>query len=222
LADVYRPGVPPSPADPPPPPEPSLPTLRGLLHAYAFYAAVGCAAVLVVLAHGGRALAGAVTYGLGLCALFGVSGAYHRWRGAPRIKRLLRRADHATIFVFIAASYTPVALLALSGSLRWVVLGSAWAGALAGVALSVGWIDAPRWLTAAAYVAADIRLPRALPRPRHRRRRDALGRARPAHRIAARRRLSKPRRRAPPRPQGPAAACAVKRPLTTDTAGLAL
>lgn len=153
MADVYRPGVPPSPADPPPLPEPALPTLRGLLHAYAFYAAVGCAAVLVVLAHGGRALAGAVTYGLGLCALFGVSGAYHRWRGAARIKRLLRRADHATIFVFIAASYTPVALLALSGSLRWVVLGSAWAGALAGVALSVGWIDAPRWLTAAAYVA---------------------------------------------------------------------
>ena len=130
-----------------------VPRLRGLLHAYAFYVAVICAGVLVALAPDGRARTGALTYGLGLCALFGVSGAYHRWRGTPRIKRLLRRADHATIFIFIAASYTPIALLALSGTLQWVVLVSAWAGALAGVSLSIGWIDAPRWLTAAAYVA---------------------------------------------------------------------
>ena len=130
-----------------------VPRLRGLLHAYAFYAALVCAGVLVALAPEGRARAAALVYGLGLCALFGVSGAYHRWRGAPRVKRLLRRADHATIFVFIAASYTPVALLALTGTMRWVVLVSAWAGALAGVSLSLGWIDAPRWLTAAAYVA---------------------------------------------------------------------
>nr|MBA3746388.1 hemolysin III family protein [Solirubrobacterales bacterium] len=57
------------------------------------------------------------------------------------------------IFIFIAASYTPIALLALTGTMRWVVLVSAWVGALAGVSLSIGWIDAPRWLTAAAYIA---------------------------------------------------------------------
>jgi hemolysin III len=130
-----------------------VPRLRGLLHAYAFYAAIVCAVVLVVLAPDGRARTGAIVYGVGLCALFGVSGAYHRWRGTARVKRLLRRADHATIFVFIAASYTPVALLALSGTMRWVVLCSAWAGALAGVSLSVGWIDASRRLTAVAYIA---------------------------------------------------------------------
>ncbi|MEA2138775.1 MAG: hemolysin [Solirubrobacteraceae bacterium] len=134
-------------------PDEIVPRLRGLLHAYAFFAAIVCAAVLVVLAPDGRARTGAIVYGAGLCALFGVSGAYHRWRGAARIKRMLRRADHATIFVFIAASYTPVALLALSGTMRWVVLCSAWAGALAGVSLSVGWIDASRRLTAVAYIA---------------------------------------------------------------------
>ncbi len=131
----------------------AVPRLRGLLHAYAFYVAVVCAAALVVLAPHSQARAAAIVYGAGLCALFGVSGAYHRWRGTARIKRLLRRADHATIFVFIAASYTPVALLALSGTMRWVVLCSAWAGALAGVSLSVGWIDASRRLTAVAYIA---------------------------------------------------------------------
>jgi hemolysin III len=131
----------------------AIPRLRGVLHAYAFYVALLCAGLLVVLAPGGRALTAAVIYGLGLCALFGVSGSYHGWQGRARVKRLLRRADHATIFVFIAASYTPIALLALSGTLRWVVLISAWAGALCGVSFSVGWIDAPRWLTAVVYAA---------------------------------------------------------------------
>src|SRR6201999_1462100 len=58
-----------------------------------------------------------------------------------------------TIFVFIAASYTPIALLVLTGWLRWVVLGMVWAGALAGVGLSVAWITAPRVLVAACYLA---------------------------------------------------------------------
>jgi hemolysin III len=70
-----------------------------------------------------------------------------RWRP------LLQRIDHSTIFVFIAASYTPVALLVLHGATQAVVLGGVWAGALAGVALSVLWIDAPRWIAAATYLA---------------------------------------------------------------------
>ena len=68
-------------------------------------------------------------------------------------KPLLRRIDHSTIFVFIAASYTPVALLLLHGTTQALVLGGVWLGALAGVTLSIGWIDAPRWLSAATYLA---------------------------------------------------------------------
>ena len=73
---------------------------------------------------------------------------YHRWRWDPRWRPLLRRIDHSTIFVFIAASYTPIALLVLDGSLRIVVLIGVWAGAAAGVAFSVAWISAPRVLAA--------------------------------------------------------------------------
>jgi hemolysin III len=65
----------------------------------------------------------------------------------------MQRVDHSTIFVFIAASYTPVCLLVLSGSVRWIVLVTVWAGALGGVALSVAWITAPRVLASACYVA---------------------------------------------------------------------
>ena len=130
-----------------------VPRLRGLLHAYAFWVALVAAAVLVALAPGGEARAAALVYGVALCGLFGASATYHRWRGHPRWRPLLRRLDHSTIFVFIAASYTPVAVLALDAPLGTVVLVSAWAGALAGVVLTLAWTDAPRALRAASYVA---------------------------------------------------------------------
>src|SRR5215212_571311 len=129
------------------------PLLRGVLHAYTFWVALAAAAVLVVLAPDARARVAAVVYGAGLCALFAASGLYHRWRWDPRWRPLLRRIDHSAIYVFIAASYTPVALLVLSGPVQTVVLVSVWAGAAAGVALSVAWITAPRVLVAASYLA---------------------------------------------------------------------
>ena len=92
-------------------------------------------------------------YGAGLIALFSASALYHRWPGDPRWKPWLRRLDHSTIFVFIAASYTPVGLLVLDGTMQTVVLVSVWAGAAAGVTLSLAWITAPRWLQAACYLA---------------------------------------------------------------------
>ena len=129
------------------------PRLRGVSHTYAFWAAAATAVALVLLAPAGLARSAALVYGAGLCALFGGSALYHRWRWDPRWRPLLRRIDHSTIFVFIAASYTPVALLVLHGATQAVVLIGVWAGALAGVALSVLWIDAPRWLSAATYLA---------------------------------------------------------------------
>ncbi|MET0771402.1 MAG: hemolysin III family protein, partial [Solirubrobacteraceae bacterium] len=84
--------------------------------------------------------------------LFTVSALYHRWAGDPRWKPWLRRMDHSTIFVFIAASYTPVGLLVLDGTVQIVVLVSVWAGALAGIVMSVAWISAPRWLQALTYL----------------------------------------------------------------------
>lgn len=129
-----------------------VPRLRGVLHAYAFWFALVAAVLLVALAPDGRARVAAAIYGGGLCALFGASGLYHRWRWSARWKPLLRRIDHSTIFVFIAASYTPVAVLILPGSLKVAVLISVWVGAVAGVAFSLAWIDAPRVLVAGTYL----------------------------------------------------------------------
>ena len=129
-----------------------IPRLRGLLHAHAAWVAAVAAIVLIALAPTGAARVAALIYGLGLIALFAVSALYHRWPGDPRWKPWLRRMDHSTIFVFIAASYTPVGLLVLDGTVQVVVLVSVWAGALAGVVMSLAWISAPRWLQALTYL----------------------------------------------------------------------
>jgi hemolysin III len=128
------------------------PRLRGVSHAYAAFVAAVIAALLVAGAAPGDARLAALVYGAGLIALFAGSGLYHRWRWDARWRPLLRRIDHSTIFVFIAASYTPPALLLLHGTTQAIVLGGVWIGALAGVTLSVAWIDAPRWLGAATYL----------------------------------------------------------------------
>jgi hemolysin III len=130
-----------------------IPRLRGVTHAYVFWLALIAAASLIVLTPGGAPRAAATVYGVGLCALFGVSGLYHRWRGNERARVWLRRLDHSNIFVFIAASYTPLGVLVLSGAVQWFVLITVWAGALAGVTLSIAWVNAPRMVCAACYVA---------------------------------------------------------------------
>jgi hemolysin III len=130
-----------------------IPLLRGVFHQWAFWLALVAAAVLVALAPAGTPRLAAVVYGAGLCLMLAASALYHRWTCSPRIRSLLCRLDHSAIYVFLAASYTPVGLLVLEGDLRWVVLASVWGGSLAGVALSLAWVTAPRMLFAISYVA---------------------------------------------------------------------
>ena len=113
------------------------PRLRGVFHQWAFFAAVAAGVVLVALA-----------------AMFGASAVYHRvdWR-TPARRAWARRLDHSTIFLFIAGTYTPFALLAFEGALAQVVLVAVWAGAVLGLAVNLCWIDAPKWIGAIAYLA---------------------------------------------------------------------
>jgi hemolysin III len=130
-----------------------VPVMRGVTHFWAFWCALAATIPLAAFAPGGAARGAAIVYGSGLCVLFAGSAAFHRLRCGARLKTWLCRIDHSAIFVFIAASYTPVALLVLDGPTAIVLLTAAWAGALAGVALSLAWIGAPRLLFAATYVA---------------------------------------------------------------------
>jgi hemolysin III len=112
------------------------PLLRGWLHLVCFFLAVPAAVGVVALATSGEARAAAVVYAVGLVALFGVSGSYHRGRWSDAKRRLMQRLDHGTIFVMIAGSYTPICLLAVQGWMSVTLLVVAWAGAVLGFALS--------------------------------------------------------------------------------------
>jgi hemolysin III len=135
-----------------PAPEPVKPLLRGVSHQYAFFVSVGCGVGLILAASGGRARLAATIYAVAVSALLGTSALYHRITWRPKARRWMRRLDHSMIFVMIAGTYTPVALLALKGSLANTILIVLWAGALGGVAFKLLWIDAPKWLLAAVYV----------------------------------------------------------------------
>jgi hemolysin III len=84
-----------------------------------------------------------------VAVMLGTSALYHRVLWPPRARRLMRRADHAAIYLLIAGTYTPVGLLVLEGAWRWTVLSIVWAGAAVAIALKLAWVDAPPWVAAA-------------------------------------------------------------------------
>lgn len=116
------------------------PRLRGVSHQFAFFVAIGAGAVLVATT---ASLAIAV-YAITLAQMLGVSASYHRGSWRPAARRRWKRADHASIFVFIAGTYTPIC------STRLLVI--VWIGAALGALRALLWVDAPRWLSALLYV----------------------------------------------------------------------
>jgi hemolysin III len=135
---------------------PVKPRLRGVFHQYAFFVSLGCGVGLILAASGGRAKLAASIYAVAVSALLGTSALYHRVTWRPAARRWMRRLDHSMIFVLIAGTYTPVALLALKGALASTILIVLWAGALGGVVFKVAWIDAPKWLFALVYVVLGL------------------------------------------------------------------
>jgi hemolysin III len=128
------------------------PRLRGVLHEVAFFVSLVSGTALVWAAPTeGSKLAMAV-YAVSISLLFGVSALFHRHTWGPVGRRRMRRADHSTIFVAIAGSYTAVAGIALTGWARTTVLCIVWAGAAIGIALRQAWLDAPKWVVALPYV----------------------------------------------------------------------
>ena len=130
------------------------PRLRGVSHQWAFFVSVATGVALVLAAPNGRATAAAAIYAASVAGLFGASALYHRinWSTAGA-RRWMRRLDHSMIFLLIAGTYTPFAVLALDGPLATAILVVVWTAALGGIVLKLVWIDAPKWLVALIYVA---------------------------------------------------------------------
>ncbi|MFC9974476.1 hemolysin III family protein [Spirillospora sp. NPDC127200] len=128
------------------------PKLRGWLHLGTFPVALVAGVLLVALGPTREARLCAAVYALTSALLFGVSAAYHRGRWSPRVADVLRRFDHANIYLIIAGTYTPFAYLILDGVARTLVLAVVWGGALAGVLFRILWTNAPRMLYTALYI----------------------------------------------------------------------
>ena len=130
------------------------PRLRGVSHQWACVVSAFTGVALVLAAPAGEAKLAAGIYALCVVALFGTSAIYHRITWASEAaRRWMRRLDHSMIFLLIAGTYTPFALLVLHGTIATVILVAVWGGALGGIVLKLCWIDAPKWLVALTYVA---------------------------------------------------------------------
>jgi len=107
------------------------PRMRGVLHQWAFFVSLLLGLLLVLAASGEREVAATAIYAASVA---------------------MRRADHAMIFVLIAGTYTPFALLVMEGPLATAILVAVWSGAAAGIILQLAWIDASRWLSVVVYM----------------------------------------------------------------------
>jgi hemolysin III len=132
---------------------PPKPRWRGRIHQVAFFISIPAGIALVAVAQGWVARLAALVYAVSLAAVLGSSAAYHRGRWTPAALRRMKRLDHSMIFVLIAGSYTPFALLALHGPWTVVVLSIVWMGAATGIVLKMVHIDGFRVLSATLYMA---------------------------------------------------------------------
>jgi hemolysin III len=128
------------------------PTWRGWIHAATFPVAIALGIILIVLADGVAAKVSSAVFMLCSLLLFGVSALYHRFNWSERARKMLKRLDHANIFLLIAGSYTPITVLALPQDKAVLLLCRVWGGALLGIGFRVFWISAPRWLYVPLYV----------------------------------------------------------------------
>jgi hemolysin III len=129
------------------------PKLRGWMHLATAPLTLVAGIVLVALSPDATTRWGSAIFSLSALLLFTVSAVYHRGTWSPRVWGFLRRFDHSNIFILIAGSYTPFALILLEGTQRTVLLVTVWTGAILGVLFRVFWTHAPRWLYTPIYIA---------------------------------------------------------------------
>lgn len=134
-------------------PEEKKPTWRGWIHTGVLPIVIAAGVVLIVLAHGPVAKAASAIFFASSFLLFGNSALYHRFNWRPKVKKALKRIDHANIFLLIAGSYTPITILALPSKLGLPLIIAIWGTAFLGIGFRVFWINAPRWLYVPIYIA---------------------------------------------------------------------
>ena len=129
------------------------PRLRGTLHLIAFPTSLVLGLLLVAVGETFLIRLACAVFVLTAGLLFGISAVYHRGTWTPQKAIMLRRFDHANIFLIIAGTYTPIAVAMLEPGSARTLLAIAWGGALVGVCFRLFWTGAPRWIYVPAYIA---------------------------------------------------------------------
>lgn len=127
--------------------------VSGLTHLGGAILALAGLIALIVISWGEQAkLISSLIYGISLIALFAASATYHMVVAKPKIIAVLRKIDHAAIYLLIAGTYTPFCINAFSGFWQWGLLSIIWALALIGIGIKVFLINVPRWVNAGVYL----------------------------------------------------------------------
>jgi hemolysin III len=129
------------------------PTWRGWIHAATLPIAIVAGIVLIASAQGAPAKWASAVFMVTSMMLFGSSALYHRFDWKPKTRAILKRIDHANILLLIAGTYTPLAVLALPTDKTVILLSIVWGGAILGIFFRIFWLNAPRWLYVALYLA---------------------------------------------------------------------
>lgn len=128
------------------------PLLRGRFHEAAAFVSLGACLMLLTRASTSLSLFAVGIYSLSLICLLTVSALYHRINWRPPARALMRRMDHAAIFILIGGTMTPIFLIALPNGVGETPLAWIWVLILAGLLQTMFWIRAPKWLAALLYV----------------------------------------------------------------------
>ena len=137
------------------PHKPPKPTYRGVLHSYAFFAAIPAVVYLMAYSNSGPLFWSMLIYSISLLGLLGTSALYHRIRWSPKAERAMGTLDRTMIYAFIAGSITPFAVLAMTGILPIVLLSVFWGAVLMGAIVNLFWLNAPRWIHSILYLAVS-------------------------------------------------------------------
>lgn len=85
--------------------------------------------------------------------LYTASTTYHTFDISAKVNKVLKKFDHAMIFVLIAGSYTPICLIVLGGHTGLILLAIVWTTAILGITFKMFWVTCPLWVSSVMYIA---------------------------------------------------------------------
>jgi len=129
------------------------PRWRGVMHSWAFWAAIPAGVVLILLADSAAARAATAIYVGSLLLVFGTSASYHRLAHSYRARMVMQRLDHSMIYVLIAGTYAPICLVALPPAWGIPLLSVVGGLGILGIVIKLTDVRSLRWLGYALYLA---------------------------------------------------------------------